>query len=378
MALRWHCHLYPHGWHADNGHFYRLTGIAVSRLDGTGEVVTCEPVAAPPFTGAKPFFPRADQGDIVELTFINTLGTLPADDFDLITPPVECGLHVHLVKFDVMAADGSSTGWNYLSGASCREAVGPDLAGDAVSRIVGFHRWVVDEEFGPCFFHDHLLANFRQKHGLFAALIAEPFASQWLTTDQNGTAWSDAEAVIVPPDAVSTSSGTLPPYREACLAIGDFVPLHDGRGEPLNPPGELGGDDDPGAMAVNYRNAPLRFRGDERWSGPEARIVDGAGETVAHEKVLFLQEVPDDATVWLRLVSAADKPRNHTFTVHGVSWPSAPRPGPGPRAGAVGGITAGSVHDLVFDVEARGDHAYRDGVFRWSVEQGMWGILRVR
>ena len=78
------------------------------------------------------------------------------------------------------------------------------------------------------------------------------------------------------------------------------------------------------------------------------------------------------------LVSAADKPRNHTFTVHGVSWPSAPRPGPGPRAGAVGGITAGSVHDLVFEVEARGDHAYRDGVFRWSVEQGMWGILRVR
>jgi hypothetical protein len=827
------------GWHDDNGHFYRLTGIAISQLDGTGEVVTCEPVAAPPFTGPKPFFPRANQGDIVELTFINTLGTLPADDFDLITPPVECGLHVHLVKFDVMAADGSSTGWNYLSGASCREAVGPDLAGDAVSRIVGFHRWVVDEEFGPCFFHDHLLANFRQKHGLFAALIAEPFRSQWLTTDQNGTAWSDAEAVIVPRDADVTSPGTLPPYREACLAIGDFVPLHDGRGEPLNPPGELGGDDDPGAMAVNYRNAPLRFRGDdpsewfssrehrpdeleppdpdgvprrfgdpdtgvirtypgerlrirliqgsheeqhgfvlhgmrwrrewhgststlvnqqtlgiseaftldidpeeaspygpgdhlwsfhamddlwlgcwgliralipgpihtdlpplptspgptrpvpsrptepdrdylvvarrrehkyrghvltdpwgleyvladrppltlpddhlridqvhdepgplvlraragewvrvtlvnevllpeldddgagvpagheddprffadpllprfgvepspprlpiehvdelgdpdrrtvsprvslhaallsydvvsddgsnvgrnhdgtvgtlpvddaehaahgaeattvvlrddhgnhvernwreywwyadpllappggagqvcllqdmadirnhrhhglvgalvvlpadhtpqdghggERWSGPEARIVDDADKTVAHEKVLFLQdglrlfvagnpaepardvvpgddpedsgqkgisyrtepvhprtqlavrephtptmEVPDDATVWLRVVSSADKPRNHTFTVHGVSWPSAPRPGPGPRAGAVGGITAGSVHDLVFEVEARGDHAYRDGVFRWSVEQGMWGILRVR
>jgi hypothetical protein len=86
--------------------------------------------------------------------------------------------------------------------------------------------------------------------------------------------------------------------------------------------------------------------------------------------------VPTGGTVWLRLVSAADKPRGHTFTVHGVSWPSAPRSGPGPRAGAVGGITAGSVHDLVFDVEARGDHAYRSGVFRWDVDQGMWGILR--
>ena len=68
--------------------------------------------------------PRANHGDVVELTFTNTLGTLPADDFDLDQLPVECGLHVHLVKFDVLAADGSSTGWNYLSGASCREAVG--------------------------------------------------------------------------------------------------------------------------------------------------------------------------------------------------------------------------------------------------------------
>jgi hypothetical protein len=30
----------------------------------------------------------------------------------------------------------------------------------------------------------------------------------------------------------------------------------------------------------------------------------------------------------------------------------------------VGQITAGSVHDLVFDVEARGDHAYPSGILR--------------
>ena len=87
---------------------------------------------------------------------------------------MECGLHVHLVKFDVLAADGSSTGFNYLSGASCPEAVGSPTASVEPARNVGLHRWVVDEEFGPCFFHDHLLANYRQKRGLFAALIAEP------------------------------------------------------------------------------------------------------------------------------------------------------------------------------------------------------------
>jgi manganese oxidase len=29
-------------------------------------------------------------------------------------------------------------------------------------------------------------------------------------------------------------------------------------------------------------------------------------------------------------------------------------------------------------VEHAGDHAYRSGVFRWAVTQGMWGILRVQ
>jgi hypothetical protein len=175
---------------------------------------------------------------------------------------------------------------------------------------------------------------------------------------------------------------------------------------------------------------PLDGDGNEAWSGREARIVDDENTTVARERVLFLHDglrlfvagnpaepmrdvvpgddaedsgqrgvsyrtepvhppfparrraahadagVPAGRTVWLRVVSGADKPRNHSFTVHGVSWPSAPRPGPGPRAGAVGGITAGSVHNLVFVPEHRGDHAYRSGVFRWAVEQGMWGILR--
>ena len=87
--------------------------------------------------------------------------------------------------------------------------------------------------------------------------------------------------------------------------------------------------------------------------------------------------MPDDATLWLRVVSAADKPRNHMFTVHGASWPRRPGRARGRGRARSAGITAGSVNDLVFDVEAQGDYAYRDGVFRWAVEQGMWGILRV-
>ena len=135
---------------------------------------------------------------------------------------MECGLHVHLVKFDSLAADGSSTGWNYLSGASCREAVGPNVPGRP-PRNTSFHRWVVDEEFGPCFFHDHLLANFRQKHGLFAALIAEPPRSQW----RRRTRTTPRGPAPRPSSCRRDADTGVPPFREACLAVGDFVPLLD-------------------------------------------------------------------------------------------------------------------------------------------------------
>lgn len=227
------------GWHDKRGHHYQIVGVEVTPLGADGS--PAERVRkTPPPNRIETFYPRANHGDVVELRFINRLGSFPADDFDLAALLVECGLHVHLVKFDVLSADGSATGWNYLSGASCREAVGPDLADprrpDAPSRIVGFHRWVVDEEFGPCFFHDHLLANYRQKHGLFAALIAEPQGSRWFLPDQVTPAWSAPQAVVVPPEG----SG-LPPYREACLAVGDFIPLYRTGNDPVNSPHELGG-----------------------------------------------------------------------------------------------------------------------------------------
>ena len=258
------------GWHDRNGHHYRITGIEVTQLDGNGDAADARRFP-PPERPIETFYPRANHGDIVELRFHNELTSLPPDDFDLRTLPVECGLHVHLVKFDVLAADGSSTGWNYLSGASCREAVGPNQVG-APPRNTSVHRWVVDEEFGPCFFHDHLLANYRQKHGLFAALIAEPHGSQWHLPDQETVAWSGAEAVVVPPEAAG-----LPPYREACLGIGDFIPLYRRDGRPLNTPHELGGDDDPGSMGVNFRSTPLTFRGDD-----PSRWFSSRGHALAH------------------------------------------------------------------------------------------------
>ena len=167
------------GWHDPRTHRYRLMAVEIKEPTGPGgayQTVHRGVFDFKPGENAEPVIPRANQGDIVEWRHHNSLPSFPADEYDAGQLPVECGLHVHLVKFDVLSADGSSTGWNYLSGASCREAVGPDAPGQ--QRTVSLHRWVVDEEFGPCFFHDHLLANFRQKHGLSSALIAEPHGSQ--------------------------------------------------------------------------------------------------------------------------------------------------------------------------------------------------------
>ncbi|MGL5930976.1 MAG: hypothetical protein ACRCY8_18745, partial [Dermatophilaceae bacterium] len=368
------------GWRDPVGHHYRLLRAQVRTRAPDGQWVLEDPevddlsFTTPPGHNPEPFFPRANQGDIVELRLHNSLGSFPADDFDLGQAPVECGLHVHLVKFDVLAADGSATGWNYLSGASCREAVGADSPGE--SRTVSRHRWVVDEEFGPCFFHDHLLANFRQKHGLFAALIAEPPGSQWLRTDDQGTvAWSEPEAVVVPP----ADTGT-PPFREACLAVGDFVPLLDDGGRPLNPPSSLSGDDDPGSMAVNYRSAPLTHRGDDPslWFSTQARSRPNLRGEPGDPDTPVVQAYPGER-VRLRLVQGSHE-EQHTFSTHGLRWR---RDWGNPHAPLVNQQTVGISEAFTLELGEDGLSRFGPGDHLWQfgttddLWTGCWGYVRV-
>src|SRR3712207_5429930 len=148
-----------------------------------------------------------------------------------------------MVKFDPICADGASTGWNYISGARHGR------------RMV--YRWWADREFGTVFFHDHLFANFRQKHGLFGALIAEPAGSVFLDPYTREPIESGLEAVIEP----GTEACQAGPFREFCLAVADFIPMFDRDGRPLNPPETRGGHGDQGVMAVNYRCEPVFERG---------------------------------------------------------------------------------------------------------------------
>ncbi|MEV7624915.1 multicopper oxidase domain-containing protein [Actinoplanes sp. NPDC089786] len=340
------------GWTDPRGHHYQIRRVTV---DGVG--------FDPPADRIEPFFPRANHGDIVEWRMFNNLDSAPADGFDLPVPPAECGLHVHLVKFDVLVADGSSTGFNYLSGASCLSAVDTVASGpDELPVNVGLHRWVVDEEFGPCFFHDHLLANYRQKHGLFAALIAEPFGSRWLLPDQETLAWSGPQAVVLPP----LSSG-LPAYREAGIAVGDFVPLVDASGAPLNPPGELGGDDDPGVMAVNYRCSPLTFRGDD----PSQWFASTSPEKGDPETEI-IRTYPGDR-LRIRLIQGSHE-EQHSFVTHGLRWP---REWKNDRSALVNQQTIGISEAFTLDLDAYGlgDHLWHFAAMD-DLWLGCWGLVR--
>lgn len=371
-----HCSYNADGWHDPRAHYYRLAKVGIrewSAAEGAYREIHSESFAYVPDHNPSPLFPRANHGDIVEWRQHNSLGSFAADGFDHAQLPVECGLHVHLVKFDVLAADGSATGWNYLSGASCREAVGADGAGEW--RTTSLHRWVVDEEFGPCFFHDHLLANFRQKHGLFAAFIAEPHGAQWHRADDQGiTAWGDAEAVVVPPPG----SG-LPPFREACLAIGDFVPLLDKGQRPLNPPSTLSGDDDPGSMAVNYRCAPMTFRGPDpsQWFSARARSRPNMAGQLGEPDTPIIRTYPGER-LRLRLIQGSHE-EQHGIAVHGMRW----RRDWGNRTSTlVNQQTLGISEGFTLDIDPADASPYGVGDHLWhfcaldDLWLGCWGYIR--
>ena len=369
------------GWHDPRGHFYRLNKVSVREWDaGTRkyrETLTHDFVH-PATENPVPLYPRANHGDIVEWRHHNALGSFAADDFDHGQLPVECGLHVHLVKFDPLSADGSATGWNYLSGASCTEAVGAnsvDVDGQPILRNASRHRWIVDEEFGPCFFHDHLLANFRQKHGLASALIAEPFGSSWLKAhDQSQTAWGDQEAVVVPP----VSSG-LPPFREACLGICDFVPLLDRGGRPLNPPSDLSGDDDPGSMAVNYRSAPMTFRGEDPslWFSSRIRSRPNFAGDKGDPDTMIIRTYPGER-IRIRLMQGSHE-EQHGFAVHGMRWR---RDWGNPNAPLANQQTLGISEAFTLDINPADASPYGVGDHLWhfaaldDIWLGCWGMIR--
>jgi hypothetical protein len=250
--------------------------------------------------------------------------------FHLPTLMSELSTHVHLVRFDELATDGTSVGWNYVQAP---------MVGQTYN-----YRWFVDVALRTVYFHDHQNPNTHQQHGLWAAMNVEPGGSQW--TDPRTGSWlapgyCDGLGLPTPavrPDASdpacygvgsvadvrvpdpAAANGYAASFREFTVNYADFVPMVDAAGRPINPPTRS--DDyatDQGGMTINYRNEPFPTRVSSASTGlkREPAYVFSSAVHGDPSTPLF-RAYPGDPVVF-RLIGGAHE-EGHNFTLSGHRW----------------------------------------------------------
>ncbi|MEZ5681804.1 MAG: hypothetical protein R3E14_11010 [Erythrobacter sp.] len=287
---------------------------------------------------ADPFFFRARSGECIVFHHTNrTSGHTEKDAFQVATPVDTIGQHIHLVKFDVTASDGSGNGFNYEDGTFARDHIEELLhAANAPGGSVDWsqsgetprtlalkshadgtpiyqtttQRWWADpllDESGKdrtistVFTHDHFGPSTIQQHGFYSALLIEPAGSEWKKPDGTQLADSDGQAVgtqaiIETPPNSSVASNLIGNRREFALAVADFALLcrDDGRrgadrldhcpeqfavAPPERPESISVDHHDP--YLINYKHEPLPLRvatseGTGSWRQREGRLGDMA------------------------------------------------------------------------------------------------------
>jgi manganese oxidase len=227
----------------------------------------------------EPLFFRANTNDCITYYHTNLVpDTYEQDDFQVRTPTDVIGQHIHLVKFDVTASDGSGNGFNYEDGTFSPQAVTERI--DAINASGGswdgnpgtltavahpfftgtigaqttVQRWYADETLNnlgkdrtlrTVYTHDHFSPSTHQQVGLYAGLVIEPQGSTWSDSESGApfgsrddggpTSW---RADIVPPNPDDSYREFLLEYADFQLAykqpcgVGDCGP----EDEPVSPP----------------------------------------------------------------------------------------------------------------------------------------------
>lgn len=261
------------GWHFPQSRIIALWGDVADTLGG---VKTPEPLVM-----------RANSGDVIEYYHTNLVpGVYRQDAFQVTTPTDVMGQHIHLVKFDVLSADGSANGFNYEDGTfspdEVREritaiqapggglpngltaqdlepqahpffgATGPNGENWLGARTT-IQRWYADplvnnsgleRPLGNVFTHDHFTPSTVQQAGLYGSLLIEPRGSQWRDpetgalhggdgveprvigggnlTDGGPTSWRADIITSEDHGGGPTSNHDKESYREFFLMVADF------------------------------------------------------------------------------------------------------------------------------------------------------------
>jgi hypothetical protein len=240
----------------------------------------------------------------------------------------ELSTHVHLVRFDELATDGTSVGWNYVQAP---------MVGQTWN-----YKWFADVALRTVFFHDHQNPNTHQQHGVWAAMNVEPPNSTF-NDPKTGTplvppycnglglpaapqAGATAPAcygvgsvsdIRVPSDA---ATGINPSFREFTVNYSDFVPMFDAAGKPIQPPGapdEFAADQ--GGMAINYRNEPFPIRVNNESVGPKHEPAYVFSSAIHGDPSTPIFRAYAKDPVVFRFMGGAHE-EGHNFTLSGHRW----------------------------------------------------------
>lgn len=382
----------------------------------------------------EPLFFRVNAGDCVNFNLTNLLPNWIGNDaFLKLAQTNMMGEHPHLVKFDVLASDGASNGWNYQQGAFTKEqaeftkrifndqvqcdeqsgctipdpvdwnpswdgGTGPN-AGIEPGQTIS-ERWFADYELRTVFGHDHHFAAIDQNRGLFSGLIVEPEGmnsrdpktgeffqpgngnvpnAKDCGTECVGTAGGAAMDLIGP--------GANDDFREFGLAYQDFVSLTKKGGDPQNRDDVYVGpnepehypDEDPGVVGVNYRSAPLNMR--ETKNGQKTDPAYYFSSTVHGDPDTPVLETYSEDPVQIRLMQGSQE-HQHTFSMNGARWREDPD---NPKSPLVASQDVGISEAFNFkvpkitcganDENCMGDYLYSSQNVD-DLYMGMWGIMR--
>lgn len=314
----------------------------------------------------KPLILRANAGDWIEITLHNLFdANNPIQYFDYPRVPLDyphkpsmrVSLNPQFLNYDPIHDSGINVGYNH-----CEQTVG---VGESKKYL-----WYADKEYGACNIQSFGDMRNHRYHGLFGVIIIEPAGAKWYKSFSLCKTVYDESAVITAPG--------IERFRECVVITQNGIRMLDKDNHLIKTTtgeeGESPDAEDTGEKGYNYRSE--RFANRLKRNSDISSIFNSR---IHGDPATPVFRVYSGERVIFRTVMPADKPRNVGFCIHGHRLRKQPVDPLSKQTSLQGGISIGNTFNLELDnkLSAPGDYLYRSGSFKWDVESGMWGILRV-